>query len=134
MQRHTKSVAKISDTELTDKQKAFLDALYSPECKGNYRKAMTIAGYDEKLAVNVVVNQLKDHIIERGRAYLAFNIPSAVAGLEEVLADPTVPGNKEKLAAAREFLDRTGLVKKQDVEVASSAPVGIFILPPKEDE
>ena len=39
---------------------------------------------------------------------------------------------KEKMAAAKDFLDRAGFVKTDKVEVKSESP--LFILPPKENE
>ena len=49
-----------------------------------------------------------------------------------VLENPTDLGNKEKMAAAKDFLDRAGFVKTEKVEVRSESP--LFILPPKADE
>ena len=39
-------------------------------------------------------------------------------------------GARNAISAAREILDRTGLVKKEQVEVSGNTG-GIFILPPK---
>mgnify|MGYP007000383346 len=44
--------------------------------------------------------------------------------------DPSVLGARNAISAAREVLDRTGLVKKEQVEVSGNVG-GIFILPPK---
>jgi hypothetical protein len=49
-----------------------------------------------------------------------------------VMTNPTDLGNKEKMAAAKDFLDRAGFVKTDKVEVKSESP--LFILPPKENE
>ena len=49
-----------------------------------------------------------------------------------VLNNPTDLGNKEKMAAAKDLLDRAGFVKTEKVEVKSESP--LFILPPKENE
>jgi len=48
------------------------------------------------------------------------------------MRSPTDLGNKEKMAAAKDFLDRAGFVKTEKVEVKSENP--LFILPPKADE
>ena len=47
------------------------------------------------------------------------------------LYDPTELGIKEKMAAAKDLLDRAGLGKVDRVDVSSSGG-GIFYLPPKE--
>ena len=50
----------------------------------------------------------------------------------QVMTNPTDLGNKEKMAAAKDFLDRAGFVKTEKVEVKAENPV--FILPPKNNE
>jgi hypothetical protein len=42
-------------------------------------------------------------------------------------------GARNSISAAREILDRSGLVKKEQVEVTSTGG-GMFILPPKSDD
>ena len=61
---------------------------------------------------------------------LALNAPKAVFGITDVLDDPSAMGAKNSIAAAKEVLDRTGLVKKEQVEVKTNGG-GMFILPPK---
>jgi hypothetical protein len=61
---------------------------------------------------------------------LAINAPKAAFGIIDVLDDPSALGARNAISAAREVLDRTGLVKKEQVEVSGNAG-GIFILPPK---
>jgi hypothetical protein len=51
----------------------------------------------------------------------------------DVLHDPSAMGARNAVAAAREILDRSGLVKKEQVEVRGPEG-GIFILPPKQTE
>jgi hypothetical protein len=48
------------------------------------------------------------------------------------MQNPTDLGNKEKMAAAKDLLDRAGFVKTDKVEVKSDSP--LFILPPKNHE
>ena len=47
------------------------------------------------------------------------------------LSDPTELGIKDKMAAAKDLLDRAGRGKVEKVDVSSSGG-GIFYLPPKE--
>ena len=58
------------------------------------------------------------------------NAPEAAFGIVEVLNDPSSLGAKNAISAAREVLDRSGLVKKEQIEVTNTGG-GMFILPPK---
>lgn len=116
----------------TDKQSAFLEALMG-EARGNIRKAMDIAGYSKGTAASEVTVPLKEEIIERASMMLAMNAPKAAHGLLGVLDDPTALGARNAINAAREVLDRTGLVKREKVEVTNNGG-GMFILPPKADD
>ncbi len=118
--------------EYTEKQQAFLDALMG-EARGNIRKAMDIAGYSKGTKASEVTIPLKEEIIEQASMMLAMNAPKAAHGLIGVLDDPTALGARNAINAAREVLDRTGLVKKEKVEVTNNGG-GMFILPPKADD
>ena len=114
---------------LTDKQEAFLDALMS-EARGNIRAAMDIAGYSKSTKSSEVVGPLKDDIVERASMMLALNAPKAAFGIVDVLDDPSALGARNAISAAREVLDRSGIVKKEQLEVTTSQG-GLFVLPPK---
>lgn len=116
----------------TDKQLAFLDALMG-EAGGNIRKAMDIAGYSKTTKSGEVVKNLREEVIERASLMLAMNAPKAAFGIVGVLDDPSAMGARNSISAAREILDRTGLVKKEQVEVTSQGG-GMFILPPKSSD
>lgn len=118
--------------QYTEKQEAFLEALMG-EARGNIRKAMDIAGYSKGTKVVEVTRPLKEEIIEQASNMLAMNAPKAAHGLINVLDDPTALGARNAINAAREVLDRTGLVKKEKVEVTNNGG-GMFILPPKADD
>ena len=102
--------------QYTDKQLLFLDALMG-EAKGNIRKAMDIAGYAKTTKISEVVRSLNKEIIKAAEEMLAMNDPSAM-------------GARNSIAAAVQILDRTGLVKKEQIEVTNKGG-GVFILPPK---
>ena len=119
----------IATKELTDKQAAFLEALLG-EARGNIRLAMDMAGYSKSTKTTEVVGPLKEEITERAGMMLAMNAPKAAFGIVDVLDDPSALGARNAISAAREVLDRSGLVKKEQVEVSGNAG-GIFILPPK---
>jgi len=122
----------MAEKELTEKQEIFLEALCN-EAKGNFRQAMRIAGYSDKTTIKEVAGVLKDEIVERASMLLALNAPKAAIGIIDVLDDPSSMGARNSVAAAREVLDRTGLIKKEQLEVKSSEG-GLFILPPKKVE
>lgn len=120
------------EKKYTDKQLAFLDALMG-EAGGNIRKAMDIAGYSKSTKSGEVVKNLREEVIERASLMLAMNAPKAAFGIIGVLDDPSAMGARNSISAAREILDRTGLVKKEQVEVTSQGG-GVFILPPKSSD
>ena len=113
----------------TDKQLLFLDALMG-EAKGNPRKAMDIAGYAKTTKISEVTGSLEDNILNATNKFLTLNGPKAAFGIVDVLDDPSGMGARNSIAAAREILDRTGLVKKEQIEVTNKGG-GMFILPPK---
>ena len=115
--------------QYTDKQLLFLDALMG-EAKGNIRKAMDVAGYAKTTKISEVVRSLNKEIIRAAEEMLAMNAPKAAFGIIDVLDDPSSMGARNSIAAAREILDRTGLVKKEQIEVTNKGG-GMFILPPK---
>ena len=115
--------------QLTDKQTAFLEHLLG-DARGNVRLAMDMAGYAKTTAVQEVVENLRDEIMDRTSMMMALNAPKAAFGITDVLDDPSAMGAKNAIAAAKEVLDRTGLVKKEKVEVETNGG-SMFILPPK---
>jgi len=119
----------VKEKKLTEKQELFLDALVT-DARGNIREAMRIAGYSDTTKIHEVVSSLREQITERASMVLAMNAPKAAFGIIGVLDDPSAMGARNSVAAAREILDRTGLVKKEQVEVTGPTN-GMFILPPK---
>jgi hypothetical protein len=120
------------EKQYTEKQNAFLEALVG-EARGDIRSAMRSAGYSDSTKVHEVVNPLRDEIVERASMMLAMNAPRATFSMIDVLHDPAAMGARNAVAAAREILDRSGLVKKEQIEVKGPEG-GIFILPPKQTE
>ena len=121
------------EQKFTEKQEKFLDALFSPECKGHTGKAFDAAGYErDKRARSRTLHQLSDEIIARAKIYLAATTAKAAISLDGVLDTPESMGNRSTLAAAREILDRVGIIKKEQIEHSGNVG-GLFILPPKEE-
>lgn len=119
--------------ELTDLQEKFLNALFG-EAKGNYAKAMRIAGYASSTNSHVIIQSLRSEIIERAELEMAANAPKAVMSMVGVLDDPTAMGNREVLSASQQVLDRVGLSKVEKLNVSSDKPIGLFILPEKKND
>ena len=117
--------------ELTEQQQKFIDALFG-EANGSPKRAGEIAGYSPS-SYSKVVKSLKDEILERAEYSLAFNSAKAVKGLVNALDDDgTTPGANIRMEAAKQILDRTGLVKKEKIDITGKMAHGIFILPPKD--
>ena len=90
----------------------------------------TFPGYSKMTKTSEVVSSLREEITERAGLMLAMNAPKAAFGIVDVLDDPSSLGARNAISAARKVLDRTGLVKKEQVEVTSQTG-SVFILPPK---
>ena len=56
--------------QLTELQSKFLDALFS-EAKGNYSKALRLAGYSETTNPYAIMQSLRTEIIERAELEMA---------------------------------------------------------------
>ena len=117
---------------MTEQQEKFLNALFG-EAQGNFREAMNIAGYAQTEYPARLIRSLKAEIIERAEYMLVANAPKAVLSMSGILDDPSALGNKDRLAAAKEILDRAGIVKTEKVEHKTNGAAIVF-LPPLEDE
>lgn len=115
---------------LTENQQRFLEVLFD-EAGGDVLAAKKLAGYSENTPTRLIVEALKDEIADATRSYFARTAPKAAMAMTHALYDPTELGIKDKMAAAKDLLDRAGLGKVEKVDVSSSSG-GIFYLPPKE--
>jgi hypothetical protein len=113
---------------LTDKQQAFLNALFD-EANGDVLLAKKIAGYSDSYSTTEIVNGLKEEILDATHMFMARNAPKAAFALVGGLTDPTELGIRDKMAAAKELLDRTGLVKTEKMQVEAKG--GVMLMPAK---
>ena len=60
---------------------------------------------------------------------MASNAPKAAMAIVGGLYEPTELGIRDKLSAAKELLDRTGLVKTEKLQVEAKG--GVMLMPPK---
>jgi len=118
--------------ELTERQATLIDALMG-KAKGDIRKAMEIAGYSPSTTVREAIKPIREEVKDAAEMVISMNAPKAALGIIGVLDDPSALGARNAVSAAKEVLDRSGIVKKEQVEV--TAPKGaMFILPPKKDD
>lgn len=118
--------------QLTEQQQKFIDVLFE-EAGGNLKKAMRLAGYSEGYSSTQLAKVLKEEIVEATQLYLAIHAPKAAAAMVNAIDDPTELGLKEKMSAAKDLMDRAGLVKTEKVQVESNTG-GVMLLPAKEKE
>ena len=122
---------KRQNKELTAQQKTFINVLFG-EAEGNPKKAGEIAGYAPS-SYPMVIKALKDEIIERAEYSLALHSAKAVKGLVDALdEDGKTPGVNIRMEAAKQILDRVGLVKKEKIDINAKVAHGIFVLPAKD--
>lgn len=116
--------------KLTEKQQKFLQVLFD-EAGGDPLEAKKLAGYSSTVNTSEITNALADEIADLTKKFIASAAPKAAYGFYEVIKDPVALGNKEKMLAAKEILDRAGFSKTEKVEVQAVSP--LFILPAKNE-
>ena len=104
---------------------------YLDEENGDIVTAKKFACYSESTKTSEIVKSIKDEILEATQLYMSRNAPQAAMDMVGGLDDPTELGLKEKMSAAKELLDRTGLVKTEKMQVESTG--GVMLLPAKND-
>ena len=132
MQNMDSTILKTQERSLTSTQEKFLDALFG-EARGNPRKAGELAGYSEHSYPKVVRN-LKQEIISRAENYLATHSAKAATKMVDMLdEDGTTPHASIRMEAAKQILDRIGIVRKDQIDINMKSLHGIFILPAKDE-
>ena len=116
---------------LTEKQKKLLEVLFD-EAGGDIVTAKKLAGYSDATSSTEVINSLKEEILDATSTYMARNAPKAAMAMVGALYDPTELGIRDKMSAAKELLDRTGLVKTEKMQVETKG--GVMLMPPKQME
>jgi len=116
---------------LTEKQQKLLAVLFD-EAGGDIVAAKKIAGYSDATSSTEIINSLKEEILDATSAYMARNAPKAAMAMVGALYDPTELGIRDKMSAAKELLDRTGLVKTEKMQVEAKG--GVMLMPPKQAE
>jgi hypothetical protein len=114
--------------ELNERQQKFLEVLFE-EAGGDVVAAKKLAGYSDNTPTTAIIKGLKEEILEATQMYMARNAPKAAMAMTGALYDPTELGIRDKMSAAKELLDRTGLVKTEKMQVEASG--GVMLMPPK---
>lgn len=113
---------------LTERQKKLLEVLFD-EAGGDLVAAKKLAGYSDNTPTSEIVASLKEEIIDATHMYMARNAPKAAMSMVGALHDPTELGIRDKMTAAKELLDRTGLVKTEKMQVEAKG--GVMLMPAK---
>jgi len=114
--------------QLTEKQQAFISVLFG-EARGDLYAAKKLAGYSSNTQLSEITSGIKDEIIEATKNFMAHNAPKAAYAIISGIDDPTELGIRDKLNAAKDLLDRSGIIKSEKMQVENTG--GVFILPPK---
>jgi len=114
--------------QLNERQQKFLEVLFE-EAGGDMVLAKKMAGYSETSSTSAIVRGLKEEILEATQMYMARNAPKAAMAMTGALFDPTELGLRDKMSAAKELLDRVGLVKTEKMQVEATG--GVMLMPPK---
>ena len=114
--------------ELTERQQKFLDVLFE-QANGDPTQAKILAGYSEHSSTSSIVATMKDEIMDATQLYMSRNAPKAAVAMVSGIDDPTQLGIRDRLGAAKELLDRVGLIKTEKVQVEASG--GVMLMPTK---
>lgn len=116
---------------LTDKQEAFLDALF--ENGGNLTAAAEVAGYS-KGSTAWLRDRLADEIVERTRSLLAGHSLKAANKIASLVDSHDIErGDELRMKAAEAVLNRVGLGKQETMNHNVTAVHGVVLLPPKKE-
>ena len=117
--------------QLTEKQQKLLDVLFD-QAGGDIGTAIKLARNAEGVSPTQVISGLKEEILEATQTYMARNAPKAAVAIVSGVDDPVQLGIRDRMSAAKELLDRTGLIKTEKVQVEASN--GVMLMPPKNKE
>lgn len=118
---------------MTEAQEKFVNALLG-EAEGDIKEAARLAGVHPQYGYQLV-RVCKDDIIRRAEEVLALHAPKAALNLVNMLnGGSTTPGSKIRIEAAKQILDRAGVVKKDEVKVNIESDHALIIFPAKEKE
>jgi len=116
--------------DYTPKQKKFLKLLVKNDFK-DAAKCAKDAGYKNNYWQ--LISSLKEDIKEISEAMLLGSSPEAAKAMTDILSsDKPIANAAVKLSAARDVLDRSGIIKEEKSTVNHQVSGGIFLLPTKD--
>lgn len=115
--------------KLTEQEELFITAMI--ETKGNARVSASKAGYSENYGFSLA-RKFHENIIKAAKEVLALHSIQSAYTLTDAL-DPENPVHRDRLEAAKQILDRIGIVKEEKIEVKTTLP-GIMFLPEKDKD
>ncbi len=118
--------------ELTELQEKFLDALRDKSNKGDLKTCMTLAGYADTIPVSYIIKSLSEEIVDVTLELIAAESTKAAIAIVGVLDSPSGLDRKNTLEAAKQILDRAGVVRKEKQSLELSVGSGLVILPAKD--
>lgn len=118
---------------LTDKQRALLSAYYQSMGTITPREAALQAGYDSTNTYHAV-QSVKKELSELAEMLLIQSSPKAANVITELMTTKEiVPQANIKLEAAKTLLDRTGLGKREKLEIEGQLTGNLFFIPAKKE-
>ena len=115
----------------TEKQKKFLSLFHKNNFQ-NPKECAIEAGYSAASAFHAV-RALKTEVQQLAESVLIMHAPRAALSLTNMLSsDEPIPQATVKIQAAKEILDRSGVVKPEKLQVETNISGSLFILPAKE--
>jgi len=118
--------------KLTEKQELLIELLFNSETGLSPSECAKKAGYPS-LSQAMQSKALTKVILENTQKYLAINGPRAAMSLMSIIDEPDKKGAAHSIAAAKEVLDRGGLVKK-DLTTEEQTQTNVIIQLPKQNE
>ena len=115
-------------SKLTDKQELFLELLFD-ENISSPQEAAKLAGYKIPVSQIVKTKEMSKAILERTQQFTALHAPHAIMTMIDATRNPDKKGIMNAVTAAKELLDRGGLVKKDKLEIETTVIRPVVELP-----
>lgn len=114
-----------------EKQIAFFDNLV--ENGGLVGQAAEAAGYSKSYAYQLA-KKYKEYLLDRVEGHIFLSSVKAAKVLTDTMDDDgTTANGKLRMEAAKDVLDRSGVIKTEKSELKVEAPNGVLILPAKKE-
>ena len=119
-----------------EKQDRFIEFLFMSEeeggANGDPQSAKKLAGYHPDYSIRRLMSSkaIQTKIEKAMKDFFIQTAPESAMAMLSIVRNPGQMGGKDRLAAAKELLDRGGFVKTEKLEVSGGG--GLFILPAKE--